>query len=60
MLLVHDVTNNSYDIINLTKEEIIELSNSFDYFPLPQKRIFYRLKKDIDALVSSISQPKKK
>lgn len=51
MTIAHDTLNDRYDIIELTKEELSEIGEVFEYCPLPLKRIFYGLKKDIDKIV---------
>ena len=51
MTIAHDTLNNKYDIIELTKEELSEIGEVLDYCPLPLKRNFYGLKKNIDNIV---------
>ena len=53
---VHDV----YDILNMSYEELEELSKALDFCQLPQKRKFYSLKKDIDKFINSKKLPKKR
>ena len=47
MTVAHDSLNDKYAIVELTKEELSEIGEMIDYCPLPLKRIFYGLKKDI-------------
>lgn len=48
MTVAHDSLNDKYAIVELTKEELSEIGEMINYCPLPLKRNFYRLKKDID------------
>jgi len=49
MSIAHDTLNDKYDIIELTKEELLGIGEIIDYCPLPLKRNFYGLKKDIET-----------
>ena len=50
MPIAHDTLNDKYDIIELTKEELSEIGEVLDHCPLPLKRNFYGLKKDIENI----------
>lgn len=56
MKVTYDAYNERFNIDGFTKEEIINLMDSFDYCPLPLKRGFYRLKEDISKKVISVSE----
>lgn len=47
MIISHDESNDSYSIINLTWEELKNIGICIDSAPLPLKRMFYSLVKDI-------------
>lgn len=47
MTVIHNSTIDKFAIVDVSREEIIDLVNSFDYCPLPLKRNFYRLKENI-------------
>jgi len=47
MTLIHSSSTDRFAIVDFSREEIIDLVNSFDYCPLPLKRNFYRLKENI-------------
>ena len=47
MIISHDKINDNYSIINLTWEEMKQLGTCLDSAPLPIKRVFYPLIKDI-------------
>jgi hypothetical protein len=49
MTVAHDTLNDKYDIVELTKEELSEIGEMINYCPLPLKRKFYGLKKDIET-----------
>lgn len=51
MSIAHDTLNDKYDIIKLTKEELLGIGEIIDYCPLPLKRNFYGLKKDIEKIL---------
>ena len=51
MTIAHDTLNDKYDIIELTKEELSEIGEAFEYCPLPLKRNFYGLKKGIEKIL---------
>ena len=52
MTIAHDTLNDKYDIIELTKEELSEIGEVLDHCPLPLKRDFYGLKKDIEKILA--------
>ena len=47
MIISHDKFNDNYSIINLTWEEMKQLVVCLDSAPLPIKRIFHSLVRDI-------------
>jgi len=49
MTIAHDSLGDKYGIIGLTKEELSEIGEMINYCPLPLKRNFYGLKKDIET-----------
>lgn len=51
MSISHNTLNDKYGIIELTKEELLEIGEIIDYCPLPLKRNFYGLKKDIEKIL---------
>lgn len=51
MTVAHDTLNDKYGIIELTKEELLEIGEVLDHCPLPLKRNFYALKKDIEKML---------
>ncbi len=51
MTVAHDSLDDKYGIIGLTKEEFSEIGEIIDYCPLPLKRNFYGLKKDIEKIL---------
>ena len=55
-----DELHDNYDILNMSFDDLVELSNALEYCQLPQKRNFYNLKKEIDALIAIKKLPKKK
>ncbi len=54
-----DELHDNYDILNLSYEDLIELSKVLDSCQLTQKRTFYKLKSEIDKLIGSKKLPKK-
>ena len=55
-----DELHDNYDILNLSYDDLAELSKVLDSCQLPQKRTFYKLKKEIDTYIASRRLPKKK
>ena len=55
-----DEVHDNYDILNISYDELIELSNVLDSCKLSQKRIFYALKSEIDKHKAKKRLPKKK
>ena len=55
-----DELHDNYDILNMSYNDLIQLNEIIDSCQLPQKRVFYSLKKDIEKLVSIKKLPKKK
>ena len=54
-----DEIHDNYDILNMSYEEIIELSNVIDCCKLPQRRVFHKLKTEIDNFIALKKMPKK-
>lgn len=59
MQIVFTEKSGEYDIQGLTKDELSHLSKMIDVAPLPEKRPFYKLSREIDKVISISSQPKK-
>lgn len=61
MIISSDKETGLFSITELSFEDVVELSNAIDTCPLPQKRQFYNLKKNLDhVIMSSNTQAKKK
>jgi len=60
MKVFHDELHDNYDILNLSFNEAVALSNVLSSTDLTNRRIFYKLKEDIDKLIAIKKQPKKK
>jgi len=60
MKVFFDELHDNYDILNLSYNDLVELNKALNSCQLPQKRIFYKIKKDIDNFISNRKLPKKK
>lgn len=60
MKLLIDNHKSNYSISNLTFDNIVELKNIIDSCSLPQKRMFYTVKKEIEEIIAKKLSPKKK
>ncbi len=60
MRLFFDELHNNYDILNLEFEEIVDLNEALNSCKLPQKRVFNKLKKQLEMVIASKKLPKKK
>ena len=60
MKVFHDELHDNYDILNLSFNDAVALSNVLNSTDLTNRRIFYKLKEDIDKLIAIKKQPKKK
>jgi hypothetical protein len=52
MQITHNESSDKFDILELTKEELAELGDAFDYCPLPLKRKFYNFKTNIGKILA--------
>ena len=59
MQIVFSGKSGEYDIQGLTKDELSHLRRMIEVAPLPEKRPFYHLSKEIDKTIAVATQPKK-
>lgn len=60
MKLFYDELHDNYDILNMSFEDAVELNEALNSCKLPQKRIFNKLKKDLEKFIASKRLPRKK
>lgn len=51
MTVTRNTVNDSFDIVDISREEVVELMDAFDDCPLPLKRKLYSLKRAINELL---------
>ena len=59
MQIVLNEKTGEYGIQGLTKDDLSHLSRMIEVAPLPEKRPFYHLSKEIDKTIAVATQPKK-
>lgn len=59
MLLVKDENNGTYDLVNMSIEELHTLGELIDSAQLTHKRTFFNVKTGIIHYLSKLKQPKK-
>ena len=59
MLLTKDENNGTYDLINMSIEELHALGELIDSAQLMHKRTFFNVKSSINHYISKLKQPKK-
>lgn len=58
--LPNNISSDTYNIVDITTEELEEFIAVLDSCKLPQKRTFFNLKESITKILSSKGLPKKK
>lgn len=60
MKLFFDELHDNYDVLNMEFEEVVELNEALNSCKLPQKRVFNKIKKQLEVAIASKKLPKKK
>ena len=60
MKLFYDELHDNYDVLNIDFDEVVELNEVLNSCKLPQKRVFNKMKKELEAAIASKRLPKKK
>ena len=60
MNVFFDESKGDYSLANMSFDDVVELRNVIDSCPLPQKRVFYFVKKEIEEVIAKKLSPKKK
>ena len=60
MKLFFDELHDNYDVLNMEFEEVVELNEVLNSCKLPQKRVFNKIKMQLEVAIASKKLPKKK